>query len=72
LPELSVMVVAVTAPLRLTVTPLVLGLMLPEILGPEPAPLEMVKFIPVTLALPRTVLWLDGVKLKPLLLGVSV
>ena len=72
MPELSVTVVALTAPVRLTVAPAVVGLMLPEMLNPEPAPLTMVKFIPVTLVALRTVAWLEGVKLKPVLVGVTV
>ena len=73
LPLLSVVVVAPAAPLRATLTPvpLVAGLILPEMLKLEPEP-ETVKSIPVILVVLRTVLWLEGLKLKPVSLGVKV
>jgi hypothetical protein len=72
LPELSVVVVPVEAPLRVTVTsvPEETGLIVPEMLK---RPVEFaVKFTPVRLA-PLTVSgWLAGVKVNPVLVGVTV
>jgi len=71
-PLLSAVVVALAAPVRVTVTPVpfAAGLLLPDMLRPEV--FKAVKSMPVTLVVPKTVLWLEGVKLKPVLLGLSV
>ena len=65
---------ALTVPLRVTATPVPLadGLMVPEMLSAGPDPLDAVKLTPVTLAVVSIVLWLEGVKLRPFLLGLSV
>ena len=63
-PELLGVVVALAAPLSVTVAPLppATGLIVPEILKVCDV---AVKFTPVTLAPLTAMLWLPGVKVKP-------
>jgi hypothetical protein len=69
-PEEFVVVVAVAAPLKATVAPLppVVGLIVPEMLKVCAA---SVKFTPVILELFTDTLWLLGLKLYPVWLGVT-
>jgi hypothetical protein len=66
-----VVVVAAADPLSVTVAPVppVTGLTVPEI---DRVCATAVKLIPVTVGLFTVTGWLGGVKLKPLLLGVTV
>ena len=72
MPELFVVVVALAAPRSVTVTPVAAGLTVPEMLYVVGDPVEAaVKFTAETLA-PLTLTGkLDGLKLNPLLPGVT-
>jgi hypothetical protein len=77
LPKLSAVAVALAAPLKVTVAPapFAAGLMMPEMLnvgGGGAVTLEAAKFTAATLAAATVVLCIDGPKVYPLLLGVSV
>ena len=66
--------VALAAPLRVTVAPLPLaaGLIVPEMLQVGADELdEMVKLTPATFAPLTVAAWLPGLKLKPVLPGVT-
>ena len=77
LPKLSAVAVALAAPLRVTVVPapFAAGLMTPEMLNVGcggAVTLEAAKLTAVMFAVVRVALCIDGPKLYPLLLGVSV
>ena len=73
MPEL-VVVVALAAPARVTVTPdpSIAGLTVPEMVNVLDDVVDAVKFTPVTWAPFTVTCWLGGVKLTPLLLAVTV
>jgi hypothetical protein len=68
----SVVVVAATAPLKVTVAPLppAVGVIVPEML--KVAAGVAVKLIPVTFAPLTVAFWLAGLKVYPVWLGVIV
>jgi hypothetical protein len=72
LPDASAVVVKLPAPLRVTVAPAPAeaGLIVPEMVYVG-ATAVAVKFIAVTLAPLSVTAWLPGLKLKPVLLGVT-
>jgi len=73
-PELVAVVVAVAAPLRVTVAPLppAAGLIVPEMLKVGPACAVAVKFNPVTFAPEIVAFERPGLNVNPMWLGVTV
>jgi hypothetical protein len=73
-PAVFAVVVALAAPLKVTVAPPppFVGLIVPEILNAGPGSALTVKFNPDTLAPPIVALLLAGVNLNPVWLGVTV
>jgi hypothetical protein len=73
LPEALVVAVAAAGPVSKTVAPLppAVGVIVPEILEVGPVWGVAVKFIPVMLAVVIVADWVVGLKVNPVLLGVT-